>query len=79
MREIDKAVTNINNAIFRIDMKVETLENKIKRISDDASQKDVPLTYVEERELGKMRQEIKNLFVKKSDLLTSLEILYKHL
>lgn len=79
MREIDKAVTNINNAIFRIDMKVETLENKIKRISDDAFQKDVSLTYIEERELGKMRQEIKNLFVKKSDLLTSLEILYKHL
>lgn len=78
MREIDKAVNHINNAIFWIDMRVETLENKIKRISDDASQKDVPLTYVEERQLGKMRQEIKNLFVKKNDLTTSLEILHKY-
>lgn len=78
MRDIDKAVKHINNAIFWIDMRIETLENKIERISDDASQKDVPLTYVEERKLGKMRQEIKNLFVKKSDLMKSLEMLHKY-
>lgn len=78
MRDLDKAVKHINNAIFWIDMRVETLEKKIEEISDDTSQKDITLTYVEERKLGKMRQEIKNLSMKKSDLMNSLEILHKY-
>lgn len=47
MRELDKAVKHINNAIFWIDVRVERLENQIDAISREAYRASRPLTRLE--------------------------------
>lgn len=78
MRELDKAVKHINNAIFWIDVKVERLENQIDVISREAYKASRPLTRLETGKIVHIRAEISQMLAKKDDLMQSLEILHKY-